>query len=86
MSAPITGYRILKSTGGNKCIECKIVMRKGLPYMTAVSGVHIKKEKKGKAICISCVTTLMNTMNERIEQCDPDEIDKYEKKRFLEHI
>ena len=86
MSTAITGYRILISKGGNKCIECKTVMRKGLPYMSPVAGVEVRREKRGKAICMSCFTALTNTMSTRIKECDPDVIDKYEKKRFLEHI
>lgn len=86
MSTKITGYGIFKSSGGNTCIQCKIRMRKGLPYMSPVKGKKNPRELKGKSICATCMSEIINNMEAKIKECGTGEIEKYERRRFMEHF
>jgi len=81
----ITGYRIFRSTGGNKCVQCKTRMRKGLPYLSPVTGKNVVRELKGKSICISCIQELTDNIDEKMNG-EEDSLKKYEQRRFLEHL
>lgn len=84
MAIKITGYGIFKSTGGNKCIQCGVRMRKGLPYMSPVTGKKSIRELKGKSICVSCISELSAKVTVGVSS--DKELDLYEKKRFLQHL
>jgi len=86
MSAKITGYGIFKSTGGNKCIQCGVRMRKGLPYMSPVTGKRIIRELKGKSLCVSCINDMSEKVTVQLSELDEKELDLYNKKRFLHHL
>ena len=86
MAVKITGYGIFTSTGGNKCIQCGVRMRKGLPYLSPVTGKRTIRELKGKSICVSCIGELSDNVTSAISKLDDSELDLYEKKRFLEHL
>ena len=80
----ITGYGIFISTGGNKCVQCQTRMRKGLPYMSPVTGKKNPRELKGKSICVSCISELTTNVEEKLG--DKKGLDLFEKRRFLEHL
>jgi hypothetical protein len=86
MSSKTTGYGIFKSTGGNRCIQCGIRMRKGLPYMSPVRGKRIIREIKGKSICVSCIKELAEKVAVNLTAINDKELDLYEKRRFLSHL
>jgi hypothetical protein len=86
MATKITGYRIFTSTGGNTCVQCKVRMRKGLPYLSPITGKRVIRELKGKSVCIACVQELADSATTMLSQCDERDVDKYQAKRFLEHL
>lgn len=86
MAIKITGYRIYKSSGGNTCIQCGTRMRKGLPYMSPVTGKKNPRELRGKSICVACIGSLTGEVDRRVNECGEKEIDRYQKRRFLEHF
>jgi hypothetical protein len=81
----ISGYKIYKSSGGNKCIQCGTRMHKGLPYLSPVTGKKEPREMKGKSICISCIRELTEVVDRKSDDAT-DKIERYEQRRFLEHL
>ena len=86
MAPKITGYRMFKSSGGNSCVQCKTRMRKGLPYLSPIKGKHVIHELKGKSICIACLLELYNNAQGILSGCEDKELDKFQARRFLEHL
>ena len=82
----ITGYGIFQSTGGNKCIQCGVRMRKGLPYLSPVTGKKTIRELKGKSICVACIDELSQKVTVSVESLDAKELELYQSKRFLHHL
>lgn len=83
MAIKITGYRIFKSSGGNKCIQCNTRMRKELTYLSPIKGKRIVHQLTSKSICLPCLEELVDNAK---RMTDPLTIEKYEKRRFLEHL
>ena len=74
------------STGGNTCVQCKVRMRKGLPYVSPVKGKFKVHQLKGKSLCIACLLELYNNAQGLLKECDDKELDLFQSKRFLEHL
>jgi hypothetical protein len=85
--AAITGYKCFTSNGGNKCLHCGTKMRKGLPFMSPVSGKTAPHQlKSGKAICVFCIQKMMDDFTDMLDKCDPKDLDIYATKRFVAHL
>lgn len=85
MATKVTGYRIFTSTGGNVCIQCKVRMRKGLPYIAPITGKRKERQLTGKSLCMTCVNELHDSMT-KTTQVLQAEIERYERRRFLTHL
>lgn len=85
MSVKITGYKIFISTGGNTCIQCKMRMRKGLPYISPITGKKKQRKLIGKSLCMTCVEELQKSIGEMAQSLQTD-VEKYERRRFLTHL
>lgn len=86
MASKITNYKVFISSGGNTCVSCGTRMRKGLPYVAPVSGKRVIREKRGKALCVTCVKSLDDMLDSKLSELEPKELETYERRRFLEHM
>ena len=86
MATKITGYGVFKSSGGNKCIHCNTRMRKGLPYLSPITGKRVIRELKGKSICVSCIKMVVENVDTKLQDCGIKSLEKFEQRRFLEHL
>jgi hypothetical protein len=86
MSTKLTGYRILKSSGGNKCLQCGTRMRKGLPFMVPIKGKRVIHSTVGKSLCCVCLEELHNKAQEMIKESGIENLERYNNRRFLEKL
>lgn len=54
--------------------------------MSPVKGKKNPRELKGKSICATCMSEIINNMEAKIKECGTGEIEKYERRRFMEHF